>query len=71
MILIERGEYMREFNFYKNRYREKPFEYLDSYKSMNFNGNGEIHTIYVKSYIRMIYENNLFPNCVFLFDILS
>ena len=63
MILIERGEYMREFNFYKNRYREKPFEYLDSYKSMNFNGNGEIHTIYVKSYIRMMeWFLNPFPS---------
>ena len=48
MILIERGKYMHEYSFYKNKYSEKPFKYLDSYKSMNFNGNGEIHTIYVK-----------------------
>ena len=48
MILIERGKYMSDWNFYKNRYREEPFKYLDSYKPMNFNGNGEIHSIYVK-----------------------
>ena len=48
MILIERGKYMNDWNFYKNRYREEPFKYLDSYKPMNFNGNGEIHSIYVK-----------------------
>ena len=54
MILIERGEYMREYNFYRNRYREKPLEYSEYYKLMNFNGNGEIHTIYMKSYIRMM-----------------
>ena len=54
MILIERGKYMEGLSFYENRYREEPINYSYSYKPMNFNGNGEIHSIYVKSNIRLM-----------------
>ena len=58
-----RGKYMQELSFYEKRYREKSYKYLDSYKSMNFNGNGEIHTIYVKPTIRMMeWFSNAFPS---------
>ena len=63
MILIKRGKYMQEQSFYTNKYRENPWEYSHSLRSMNFNGNEEIHSIYVEPrFTLMEWFSNPFPS---------
>ena len=63
MILIERGKYVQEQSCYDNKYRENPWNYSHSFRSMNFNENGEIHTIYASPKLRVMeWFSNPFPS---------